>query len=324
MVDAAQERDLVIVLISGGGSALLTLPSSEIELDDIVAANKLLINCGATIGEINTVRKHLSQLKGGQLARRAAPAKVVSLILSDVVGNPLDVIASGPTVADPTTFTQASDIVDRYHLWEKVPCSVRNRLEAGKAGKIEETPKPGNSLFERVKNVIVGSGVVAAEAALREGQRLGYNSLLLTTTLEGEAREVGRVLASLAREETTHARPLAPPALFVAAGETTVTVHGNGKGGRNQELALSAAMSLEGLSDAVIVSLGTDGRDGPTDAAGAMVDGETVTRIRKAGLSPEERLEKNDSYAALEASGDLIKLGPTGTNVADLYIVAVT
>jgi len=192
IIDEASKEDLVIVLISGGGSALLTLPENDIVLSDLTSTNELLLNCGATIKEVNTVRKHLSQLKGGQLARRACPAQVITLILSDVVGNPLDVIASGPTVGDPTTFGDAVWVIQHYGLWDKIPSTVRKRLEAGTAGKIEETPKPGDMLFERVTNVIVGSGVTAAKAAIKEAERLGYHSLLLTTTLEGEAREVGK------------------------------------------------------------------------------------------------------------------------------------
>jgi hydroxypyruvate reductase len=323
IIDEASKEDLVIVLISGGGSALLTLPENDIDLSDLTSVNELLLKCGATIKEVNTVRKHLSQLKGGKLARRAFPARVITFILSDVVGNPLDVIASGPTVGDPTTFNDALEILQRYQLWNKIPTPVRERVEAGISGKIEETPKPDDVIFEQVTNMIIGSGVVAAEAALKEAERLGYHSSLLTSTLEGEAREVGKVLASVAREEACHGRPLPLPALLLAAGETTVTVNGTGKGGRNQELALSAAIGIKGLRSVIITSLGTDGRDGPTDAAGAMVDGETIDRINKTGLSPDECLEQNDSYHALKASGDLIKLGPTGTNVADLFIVAV-
>jgi hydroxypyruvate reductase len=323
LVDAADERDLVIVLISGGGSALLSLPATGLELSDITATNELLLHSGATIKEVNTVRKHLSQLKGGQLARRAFPAQVITFILSDVAGDPIDSIASGPTVGDPTTFNDAAEILNRYQLWSDLPGPVRERIEAGTIGQLVETPKPGDPLFERVTAVIVGSGTVAGEAALKEGRRLGYNTLLLTTTLEGEAREVGRVFAALAREEASHERPLPLPALLLAAGETTVTVRGAGKGGRNQELALSAAIGIEGLKNTVIASLGTDGRDGPTDAAGGMVDGGTIWRMREQGIDPDKSLTQNDSYHALLQAGDLIVTGPTGTNVADLCFVVV-
>jgi len=323
LVDAAREKDLVIVLISGGGSALLPLPASGIALSDLAATNELLLRSGAKIQEINTVRKHLSQVKGGQLAQRAFPAQVLALVLSDVPGDHLEAIASDPTVLDPTTFTDARQLLQRYGLWGEVPPSVRARIEAGACGDASETPKPGDQSFLKVQNVVVGSGSVAAAAAQAEGKRLGYHTLILTTTLEGEAREVGRVLATLAREEISFGRPIKPPVLILAAGETTVTVRGNGKGGRNQELALSAALGIEGLSQVAIASLGTDGRDGPTDAAGGMVDGGTVARLRGQGIDPERCLAENDSYQALSKAEDLIITGPTGTNVADLCFVVV-
>ena len=323
LVDAAREKDLVIVLISGGGSALLTLPTSGITLSDLSRTNELLLRSGANIQELNTVRKHLSQVKGGQLAQRAFPAQVLALVLSDVPGDHLEAIASGPTALDPTTFNDARQLLQRHDLWEEVPPSVRARIEAGACGDISETPKPGDQSFLKVQNVVVGSGSVAAAAAQAEGKRLGYCTLILTTTLEGEAREVGRVLATLAREEISFGRPIKPPALILAAGETTVTVRGNGKGGRNQELALSAALGIEGIPRVVISSIGTDGRDGPTDAAGGMVDGETTARLWAQGIDPRDALARNDSYTALAAAGDLIITGPTGTNVADLCFVVV-
>lgn len=323
LIEEANEEDLVIVLISGGGSALLPLPASGIALSDLAATNELLLRSGAKIQEINTVRKHLSQVKGGQLARHAFPAQVLALVLSDVPGDPLNAIASGPTVGDPTTFDQVKRILRQYRLWEEIPGSVRKRIEAGVRGEIEETPKPGDDVLQRVTTTIIGSGSDALDAAREEGDRLGYHTLSLTTTLEGEAREVGKILAAVAREEASSGRPVPLPALILAAGETTVTVEGSGKGGRNQELALSAALEIEGLSGVVIASLGTDGRDGPTDAAGGMVDGKTVDRMRERGIDPGEYLEQNNSYKALKEAGDLIVTGPTGTNVADLCFVAV-
>jgi len=320
-VGSAGKDDLVIVLISGGGSALLTLPAPGLSLADLRETNRLLLRSGACIQELNTVRKHLSQVKGGQLARHAFPARVLSLILSDVPGDPLDVIASGPTVPDPTRFADALAVLERYDISERVPSSVRSHLISGKRGEIPETPKPEDPLFQGVKNVLVGSGNMAAQAACTEGERLGYHTLLLTTTLAGEAREVGKVFASLARELVTHGRPVPPPALLVAAGETTVTVRGPGKGGRNQELALSAAMGIEGLPGVVIAALGTDGRDGPTDAAGGMVDGETIGRLRAHAVDPWNALARNDAYNALGKADALIRTGPTGTNVADLVVV---
>jgi len=317
------QRGTLLCLISGGGSALLTLPAAGITLEDLMRTNELLLRSGANIQELNTVRKHLSRVKGGQLARLAAPARVLSLILSDVPGDPLDAIASGPTAPDPTSFQDAARILRRYGLWDKVPPGVRAHIEAGVRGEINETPKPGDPVFELVQNVIVGSGRTAAEAAAREGARLGYRTLILTTTLEGEAREVAKVLAALARELVRFRRPLPPPALVIAAGETTVTVRGNGSGGRNQELALAAAPGIQGLAGVALMSLGTDGRDGPTDAAGGLVDGDTITRLKAAGVELEEALAKNDSYHALKASEDLIVTGPTGTNVADLVLLGV-
>jgi len=323
LVEEANEEDLVIVLISGGGSALLTLPTSGITLSDLSRTNELLLRSGAKIQELNAVRKHLSQVKGGQLAQRAFPAQVLALVLSDVPGDPLNAIASGPTVGDPTTFDQVKRILRQYRLWEKIPASVRKRIEAGVHSEIEETPKPRHDVLQRVTTMIIGSGSDALDAAREKGDRLGYHTLSLTTTLEGEAREVGKILAALARKEASSSRPAPLPALIIAAGETTVTVRGTGKGGRNQELALSAAQGIEGIPRVVIASIGTDGRDGPTDAAGGMVDGGTIGRMRKQGIDPEESLAQNDAYHALSHSGDLVITGPTGTNVADLCFVAV-
>ena len=321
LADSAGENDLVIVLISGGGSALLTYPVDDVELSELAETNELLLRSGATIQEINTVRKHLSQLKGGRLASRAFPAAVVSLILSDVAGDPLDAIASGPTVPDPTTYDDAARIMLGHKLWDEVPLAVRSHIDKGRSGDAPETPKSGNEVFSRVTTAIIGSGTDAAEAALNEAKVLGYHSLLLTTTLQGEAREVGNVLSSIAREEVLHERPLPLPAMIVAAGETTVTITGAGKGGRNQELALSAAIGIERLSGVAIASVGTDGRDGPTDAAGGIVDGETIVNLRAQGIDPNEMLAENDSYHALASVGDLITTGPTGTNVADLCLI---
>ncbi len=323
IVEDTGENDLVIVLISGGGSALLTLPTPPITLPNLMETNQLLLLSGARIQEINTVRKHLSQLKGGQLAKRAFPARVVSIILSDVPGDPVDMIASGPTAPDTTTFSEAVEVLTRYHLWEKVPEAVRNHLLAGVQGAIPETPKPDDPTFSRTSYVIAGSGSIAVEAAQREGKQLGYNTLILTTTIEGEAREIGKAFAAMAREVVTNGRPVSTPALILAAGETTVTVRGNGKGGRNQELALSAALGISGLPGVIIVSLGTDGRDGPTDAAGGIVDGETVERMHARQIDPWDVLARNDAYTALHTVDALIRTGPTGTNVADLVMILV-
>lgn len=314
-------RDLVLTVLSGGGSALLILPAPGLTLADLQATTDLLLRSGATIVELNAVRKHLSQIKGGGLARLAAPAPVVSLILSDVVGDPLDVIASGPTAPDPTTFAQAWAVLERYDLLARVPPAVKGRLRAGTEGRLPETPKPGASLFRQVQNVLVGSNRLAAEAAVAAAQEEGLNALLLSTFVEGEARQVAHVAAALLKEEVASDRPLPRPACLVWGGETTVTVRGSGKGGRNQELALAAALALEGLPDVLLVALGTDGTDGPTDAAGAVATGETIARARARGLDPLAHLENNDAYPFFDALGDLIRTGPTGTNVNDLLFL---
>lgn len=314
-------RDLVLVVISGGGSALMPLPAEGVSLADKQAITGALLRCGATIGEINAVRKHLSALKGGQLARLARPAAVVSLILSDVVGNPLDVIASGPTVPDTTTFADAWRVLEKYGLPDDAPPPVVARLRAGQSGEIPDTPKPGDPAFERVQTVVVGSNEIAAQSAVARACELGFNSLLLSTFIEGEAREVARVFAGIGKGMARHGRPLSPPACLVAGGETTVTIRGEGKGGRNQELALAAALAIEGWDDLCLVSLATDGTDGPTDAAGAVAWGDTVARARALGLDAEASLANNDSYHFWAALGDLVVTGPTNTNVNDLILV---
>lgn len=316
-------RDLVLVVLSGGGSALLTLPEEGITLADLKETTDLLLRCGATIVELNTVRKHLSRIKGGGLARLALPAPVVSLVLSDVVGDPLGAIASGPCSPDPTVFADAWVVLERYHLVERVPSAVRERLQAGVDGSLRDTPKPGDPLFERVENVIIGSNRLAAEAAVAVARTRGLNTLLLSTFVEGEARHVAHVAAALARELVTYDRPVPRPACLVWGGETTVTVRGGGLGGRNQELALAAAVALDGLPDVLLVALGTDGTDGPTDAAGAVATGETVGRARSLGLDPAAYLANNDAYPFFDALGDLIRTGPTGTNVNDLLFIFV-
>jgi hydroxypyruvate reductase len=311
LVDQATERDLVICLISGGGSALLTLPVPGLDLADLQALTGALLRSGATINELNTVRKHCSRIKGGNLARLASPATLVTLILSDVVGDPLDVIASGPTVPDPATVTDAQAVLQRH------------RISFPKPVPFQETPKPSDPVFERVQNVVVGSNRQAALAAVASARQAGFNTLLLGTFVEGEAREVARVAAALAKGVRVHGEPLKPPACLVWGGETTVTIRGNGKGGRNQELALAAALALEGWPGVLLMALATDGTDGPTDAAGAVITGGTVARARAMGLDPWAALEDNNSYAFFDALGDLILTGPTGTNVNDLLFVMV-
>jgi glycerate 2-kinase len=319
----ASEDDLVICLISGGGSALMTLPVKGITLADMEALTSALLRCGATINEINTIRKHLSQIKGGNLSRLAYPAEIVSLILSDVVGNPLDVIASGPTVPDSSSFAQAYGIIERYGLLDELPSSIVQHLRQGNEGIIPETPKYGDPIFTKTHNLIIASNEVAAKAAMAKAEDLGFNALLLSTFVEGEAREAAHVFSAIAKEILHSGQPVFRPACVVAGGETTVTIRREGKGGRNQELALAAAIQLEGLDEAMIVALATDGTDGPTDAAGAIADGSTVRRATEKGLSAREYLANNDSYHFFEALGDLIITGPTNTNVNDLTFVFV-
>lgn len=313
-------EDLVICLISGGGSALLPAPVEGVRLEDKQALTELLLRAGATINEINAVRKHCSLLKGGQLARQAAPATLITLVMSDVVGSPLDVIASGPTVPDPSTFADAYAVLERYGLIEQAPASIVAHLRQGMAGRLTETPKPGDPCFEHVQTIVIGDNRIAAQAAAECARQLGFSAQVLTTFVEGEAREVARVCAALLKEEAQANAPLPRPACLILGGETTVTVRGQGKGGRNQELALAAALALDGWSDVAIVSLGTDGTDGPTDAAGAVATGWTVRAGKAVGLDAAAMLSDNDAYRFFSALGDLIVTGPTGTNVNDLIL----
>jgi glycerate 2-kinase len=328
LLQGLTERDLMIVLISGGGSALLPLPADAITLADYQALTGLLLRCGADITEINTVRKHCSRLQGGQLARLAAPAQVATFILSDVVGTPLDAIASGPTVPDRSTFADAWGILERYGIAGQAPASVCAHLRRGVAGVISDTPKPDDPLFERVNNVVIGDNFSAGRAAVAEAKRLGFSAALLTTFLQGEAREVGRVVAGLAQGIASGQSDFSPPACLVLGGETTVTIKGPGTGGRNQELALAAAIALEGYPlppgiEVAVVSLGTDGTDGPTDAAGGIATVDSSVRAGALGLDTRAALDANDSYRLLGALGDLIVTGPTRTNVNDLVFVFV-
>ena len=324
LLKQATKGDLVISLTSGGGSALMVAPAEGITLADMEAFTQVMLGCGATINEINSIRKHCSRVKGGQMARLAYPADLIALLLSDVVGNPLDVIASGPAVADTSTFAEAWGIVEKYRLEHQLPASIVERLRRGTEGKIGETPKAGNRALERVHTQIIASNEIAAQAAIEEAGRQGFNTLLLSTFVEGEAREVAKVFAAIAREIRHSGQPIPPPACVVAGGETTVTLRGKGKGGRNQELALAAAISIAGLQDVMIIGLATDGTDGPTDAAGALADTTTVARAETLGLSAQQYLADNDSYHFFEALGDLLLTGPTNTNVNDLTFVFVT
>ncbi len=324
LAQEATAEDLVIALISGGGSALLVAPAEGLSLEDLQALNRALLACGASIDEINCLRKHCSAVKGGQLARAVYPATLITLVLSDVVGSPLDVIASGPTVPDRTTWADAWSIIQRYGLEKKLPEAIIARLRAGLQGVIPDTPKPGDPIFHKAQTIIVADNRVAALAAKEEATRLGYNTLLLSTFIEGEAREVGKVLAALGKEVQASGNPLPTPACLILGGETTVTLNESpGKGGRNQELALAAALALSGATGIHVASLATDGTDGPTDGAGGLVDGTTLSRGQALGLNAETHLLGHDAYSYLEAVYDLLLTGPTQTNVNDLMLVVV-
>ena len=320
----ATERDLILSLISGGGSALMPMPAGGITLEENQAVTKMLLEGGATIGEINAVRKHISSSKGGQMARAAYPATTVNLMLSDVVGDRLDVIASGPFVPDPTTFQDAMAVLKKYAL-SAVPESVRTHLERGARQETEETPKPGDPIFEKVRNLVIGSNALALDASEQEAQRLGYNTLVLSSMVEGETREVAHVHTAIAREILARGKPVCSPACVISGGETTVTIRGEGLGGRNQEFCLAAAIDLSDLPPRVVIaSGGTDGNDGPTDAAGGIVDPLTCRRGKEHGLSAQAYLDNNDAYPFLEKTGDLLITGPTKTNVMDVHFVLVS
>ena len=302
---SAGEKDLVVCLLSGGASALTPYPPPPITLREKQKTTQLLLDSGANIHELNALRKHISLFKGGQLAKLAAPARVISLILSDVVGDNLDVIGSGPTAPDSSTFATALAVLDKYGLRDRVPASVRRRLELGEG----ETPKPGNALFRSVENVIVGSNQKSLEAAAKAAKALGYRTMILASTIEGETRDVARMHAAIARQIRTAGQPLKPPACVISGGETTVTIRGTGKGGRNQEFALAAAIDIGGLKDTLIMSVGTDGTDGPTDAAGAIADGDTVRRSRR---NAPESLLNHDSYPFLNTCTTSSSQDPPG------------
>jgi hydroxypyruvate reductase len=320
LVQAAGPDDLVLCLISGGGSALVPSPVSGVSLAEKQAVTRLLLESGATINELNAVRKHLSRLKGGQLARAAHPAPVVALMLSDVIGDPLDVIASGPTAPDPTTYDDALAVLDRFGLRVRVPGTVRAHLERGARGEIADTPKPGDPALAAVTNVVIGNNGLVVEAAEAEARRLGLTPCLLTRRLQGEAREVARVFAAVLDEVSRSGSPAGRPACLIAGGETTVTVRGRGRGGRCQEFALALVPELAAMRDVVVLAAGTDGSDGPTDAAGAVVDPTTLLRARESGLDARRALAENDSYPFFAGLGDLVVTGPTGSNLMDLYL----
>jgi hydroxypyruvate reductase len=309
---SAGERDLVLCLISGGASALLPLPAAPITLEQKQEMTRLLLACGADIHELNAVRKHVSRIKGGQLARLAAPARVEALLLSDVIGDDLDTIGSGPTAPDASTFAGVAAILEKYGLGDRVPESIRDRIAAGVRGEIAETPKAGDPVFARVRNSIVGSNRLALAAAARHARSLGFRTTVLSSSIEGETREIARMHAAIARDSR-------PRSCVITGGETTVTIKGPGLGGRNQEFVLAAAIDIAGLPATVVLSAGTDGSDGPTDAAGAIADGDTLRRNPQAA----RYLAANDSYHYFESLGDLIVTGPTNTNVMDIHVILV-
>jgi hydroxypyruvate reductase len=317
IASAAGKDDLVVCLISGGASALMPFPAPPVTLEEKQEVTRMLLASGANIHEINAVRKHNSGIKGGQLARLAAPATVESLLLSDVIGDSLDVIGSGPTAPDASTFTTASDVLCKYSLMANVPQSVYDRINCGSLGEVADTPKPGDPIFRRVRNTVVGSNRLALTAAAGRARELGYRTLILASEVEGETREIARMHAAIAREIVRAGQPVKPPACIITGGETTVVLHGQGLGGRNQEFALAAAIDIAGLPDVLIFSAGTDGTDGPTDAAGACADGETLHRKPDA----LRYLNDNDSYHYFGELNDLVKTGPTNTNVMDVRLI---
>jgi len=323
LLAGAGEQDLVLCLLSGGGSALLPLPDEGLTLADKQATIQVLLACGATIHEINTIRKHTSRIKGGWLARAGHPATMISLIISDVVGDDLDIIASGPTVPDPGTFEDCMAIVRKYTIEDRLPPVVMQYLAQGAVGEREETPKPGDPVFEKVQNLIVAGNREALSAAKAKAESLGYTTLVLSAMFEGETRDVARFHASIAQEVVASGHPICAPACILSGGETTVTLSGTGLGGRNQEFVLACVPLLEGSDNMVLMSAGTDGTDGPTDAAGAIMDDMTGERARQKGLDAVAYLENNDAYHYFDQLGDLFKTGPTQTNVMDLRIILI-
>jgi len=323
LIKKAGERDLVIVLLSGGASALLPAPVEGVSLTDKQVVTTLLLRSGATIQEINAVRKHVSHLKGGNMATAAAPATVLTLVLSDVVGNDLAGIGSGPTVPDPTTFHDAMAILHHYDLWDKIPQAIKDHLVQGSRSGSSETPKSNHPAFAKVQNVIVGDVRVSLDAAAAQARRLGYHPVILSSSLTGEAREVAKVFGAMIREIVAADRPVKRPAALLAGGETTVTVCGTGAGGRCQEFTLALALEIAGLKKVTVFACGTDGSDGSTDAAGAVADGATLERAQALGMQPQRFLDQNDSYTFFHSLAQTLQTGPTRTNVTDLYCALI-
>ena len=323
LLEGSGPEDLIVFLVSGGGSALLPFPVDGITLEEKQEVTQLLLDCGADIKEINTLRKHISRIKGGWLARWAHPSTVLVFILSDVVGDPLDAIASGPTVPDTTTFEDAWQILEKYDLVKEIPPSVYQHLLSGKAGNSDETPKAGDRAFERVHHVMIGSNILALQTARKEASAHGLNALILSSSIVGETREAAQFHAAIAREVLSSGNPFPKPLCIISGGETTVTIKGKGLGGRNQEFALAGALEIDGHANVVLLSGGTDGTDGPTDAAGAIADHTTVRRAKALGMNAKAHLENNDAYPFFKKLGDLLITGPTQTNVMDVRILII-
>ncbi|MCD6503480.1 MAG: glycerate kinase [Euryarchaeota archaeon] len=320
LMKKVRENDIVIVLISGGGSALFTLPEDGISLNDLIKTHELLVKSGARIHEINVVRKHISKVKGGKLARMVK-GTIIAMIISDVVGDNLEVIASGPTVSDPTTFKDAYEILKTYNLWKKLPESVKRHIKLGLKGFVEETVKED---LPNVHNFLIAGNTIACEAAQKKAEELGFKAHILTTTLEGEAKDVGTSLGSIVEEIYKKGRPFKRPCILIAGGETTVTLKENiGKGGPNQELALSIARKIKKLRGVAVLAADTDGTDGPTDAAGGLVDSYTAEILEKKGVNIERVLRKHNAYEALRNANALLFTGPTRTNVNSIVIIVI-
>jgi len=320
LAQSLRRRDLLIVLVSGGGSSLLTAPAPGLTLTDKKQTTSLLLRCGGTIQEINAVRKHLSEIKGGRLAA-ATSARIITLVLSDVLGNDLTAIGSGPTAPDPTTFHDARDILKKYQLWSQVSPAIRDHLDKGTKGRIADTPKPKAAEFTRVHHTIIGNNQLTVDAIVKQAKVERLHPLVLTTTLKGEAREAGNMIGAMAKEFQTSGPPVQRPACLIWGGEPTVTVKGRGKGGRAQELVLSAAIQIAGLPNMYVAGFGTDGSDGSTDMAGAIANGLTVERAQNNHIDPLEALNINDSYGVFKKAGGHIHTGETGTNVNDVYVL---
>ena len=325
LLEGAKKNTLVLFLISGGGSALLVAPWEGITLEDKQKVTDELLRAGVSIGELNTVRKHLSRVKGGRLAQIAYPARGISLILSDVIGDRLSIIASGPTCADPSTFVDAVDVLEKYSSnTAKIPSSVMDILKEGARGGIPETPKEGEPFLKNFQNIIIGSNKLATKAARTRAIELGFYSTVFSNEIHGEAKDVAQQYAMQAKElQKALLKNRSQNICLIFGGETTVMVKGSGFGGRNTELALAFALEIEGVKGITLLSAGTDGTDGPTDAAGAIVDGSTIQVARSKGLNPQSYLDRNDSYSFFKETGELLITGPTGTNVMDVQVILI-